>query len=78
MELACSTLVADTEGNVDTEENVSIGLKLAIELHRNFRGSMEGQAPMLMEFVKLVSQYQNKQMSLSCKGPYLSLLHVYL
>ena len=46
MDLACNTLYSDNE------ENVSICLKLAIELHRNFRANMEPKAPVLMEFVK--------------------------
>ncbi len=48
MDLACNTLY------VDNEENVSICLKLAIELHRNFRNVLEAKAPVLMEFVKQV------------------------
>ena len=48
MDLACNTLY------VDNEENVALCLKLAIELHRNFRNILEPKAPVLMEFVKQV------------------------
>ena len=50
MDLACNTLY------VDKEDNVALCLKLAIELHRNFRNILEPKAPVLMEFVKQVCQ----------------------
>lgn len=66
MDLACNTLY------VDNEENVALGLKLAIELHRNFRNILEPKAPVLMEFVKQVGWFSTerssvKKYSLWCK-----------
>lgn len=49
MDLACNTLYTDNE------ENVTICLKLAVELHKTYRGGMEAKAPLLFEWAKTVS-----------------------
>lgn len=61
LDLACNTLF------VDNEENASICLKLAVELHRNFRSIMEHKAPVLLDFVKVVGSRYPPSLGLSAQ-----------